>query len=171
MQELQSLIDTLAQWTTALIGRGWRHPQQPNLSIKEETINFLQDYPALQQDKSYVDFLEMYAAAMIDYPDGTLTISIFGFLDDISLHFTKDEGLIVDEDGFLMFCSTVVTIPTPNGTESIGLDYAFDVTGMRKPGIYQDIVDANHPSATFKWYAPNFLDWLYQLVNKKGILL
>jgi hypothetical protein len=174
MQNLATLMNKLADLGHATIGQGWRHPASRNTGIQDEIDRFLQRHPYLRQDQGYIDFLEMYAGAMVDYPDGSLTISIFGFLDNLSLHLTKDEefsGPAIDENGFFMFCSSVVAGKTSLGKhESIGLDYAFDATGTRPWGVYRSMTTSDQPTIAYEWYAASFLDWLAELVDKKGEL-
>lgn len=52
------------------VGRGFKHPSSPRLELQTQTTNFIAEYPFLQQDQGYIDFLEFYAGASFNYPNG-----------------------------------------------------------------------------------------------------
>lgn len=76
----------------AAVGRGPKHPESPNLELQKEIDSFLEQYSFLRKDQGYIDFLEYYSGAMVDWPKGELVIAIFGFLEEISFHLIKDGG-------------------------------------------------------------------------------
>ena len=159
----------------ACVGHGPKHSDIPNTDLQPEINQFLSEYPFLQQDKGYVNFLERYAGATLDAPEGLIVI-IFGFVLDIGgLHMTQDEGPIIDDEGFL--CIAAVQVRSDEDAkgfdeyakgfdEYTDLAFSFDATGERRPGIYRNI--GLNPKA---WYCEDFLTWLRLLIDKQGQLV
>lgn len=202
---IQRLMQNFGKLNQAAIGQGAKHPTSPDPAKVGLVSEFLDKYPFLRRDQGYVDFLERYAGASVDYSDGSLIIHIFGFIEEVSLHLVNDEpftGPLI-KDGFFMFCSTVAKSPTAKNTppargalwpkrgvqaetprmfgingvspafaidDEIGLDYAFDATGRRLRGVYQLISHSQRESETYEWYCGSFLEWLEELIDKKGQL-
>lgn len=165
---IHSLMTRFTELGFASVGRGPKHPQSPRPELHEEIDNFLSQHPYLRKDNGYIDFLECYAGAMVDWPNGELVIDIFGFSEDVSLHLTQDEGSVIDDEGFYAFCSSVVRVDKDQESkhEYLGLGYAFDSTGTRKWGVYRCIEDE-----PCQWYCASFREWLKELIDKKGRLM
>lgn len=168
--DIHSLMKKFSNLGYASIGRGPKNTESPRSELQQEIDNFLDEHPYLRNDSGYVDFLEYYSGARVDFPEGELVIDIFGFLEEIGFHLIKDRfgESDIDEQGYFMFCTTVVQVAKdsdPNN-EELGLDYAFDATGKRTWGIYRVI---NY--GEYEWYCSSFLEWLEKLIDKKGLLL
>lgn len=165
---IHELMQKFAELDYTTVGRGPKHPSFPRLELQAEVESFLAQYEFLQQDKGYVDFLECYAGGMIDYPNGEVFVDIFGFLDEVSFHLTKDEGSIIEDNGYYGFCTSVIRIGQSAipAESDVGIGYAFDATGNRRWGIYRFIEGGEG-----EWYCESFLKWLEQIITKKGNLL
>ncbi len=152
----------------AAVGRCPKHPESPSPELQTEIDSFLEQYSFLLKYPGYIDFLEYYSGAMVDWPKGELVIAIFGFLEEISFHLIKDGGEVIDDDGFYALCTSVVRVGEGQDmeNESIGLGYRFDATGARRWGVYRSI-----EGGECEWYCDSFLEWLEKLIDKKGLLL
>ena len=169
--DLHSLMKRLAVSEHALLGTGPRHPVAPNPEIADEVERFLAQYPFLRQDQGYVDFLECYAGASFDCPDASLIVFIYGFLDQVTRHFTKDEpfvGSAVDEErGFLVFAEMVFRPGKYRGVvDNVSYGYAFDMTETRRWGVYHDISSKDYTSSKYEWHCESFLQLLEELVGR-----
>jgi hypothetical protein len=167
ISELNELMRRFAEeFEGAVVGQGPKHPDSPRPELQSEIDQFLNEYPFLREDAGYVAFLETYAGATVDSPEGVIVV-IFGFLLDVGLHITEDEGPLIDDEGFLTFAT--VQVRTAEGKEGFheytDMAFGFDATGERPPGIYRKI-DFN-PTA---WYCQDFLTWLRLLVENRGRL-
>jgi hypothetical protein len=184
--DIHSLIEKFRGLGNAEIGRGPKSYNPPNLSMLKEIETFLEEYPFLKQDQGYVDFLENYAGAFINWPNEELTIDLFGFDDKVATHIVKEDGFIVDEAGFLCFCDTAPRIEVNEKAklesrlgkeiffkDQLGLQYCFDASGKRQPGIY--LTTSYHKNKSFIqfgiWYCETFSGWFEALIEKKGQLL
>ena len=161
--DIDTLIQQLSSLGEAFVGKGPKHPTSPRPEIQPEISSLLTQYPFLEKDQGYVDYLEHYAGAVVDRPSGDLFISIFGLDEDVSLHLTRGEGPIVDNEGFFTFCDSVVRDQEQN---DIGLGYVFDATGERRKGVYIVTEDSSEPH----WYCESFLQWLADIIQKEGKL-
>jgi hypothetical protein len=161
---IHPLIEKLQNLEGTIVGEGPKHPISPHPEIQGEIDNFISEYKFLLQDKGYVDFLECYSGMLIDSSDGKIFIDVFGFLEDISLHLTRGEGSVVDDD-YLGFCSAVVRIGSTGNLnkDDVGLGFAFDATGEKPWGVYCSI-----NAAKYEWYCSSFREWLEKLVRTKG---
>ena len=166
--DIHSLMQNFTELGYVTVGRGPKHPESPSLELQKEIDSFLEQYSFLRKDRGYIDFLEYYSGAMVDWPQGELVIAIFGFLEEISFHLIKDGGEVIDDDGFYAFCTSVVRVGEGQDieNESIGLGYTFDATGTRRWGVYRSI-----GGGECEWYCDSFLEWLEKLIDKKGLLL
>lgn len=137
--DIHSLMKKFSRLDYAAVGKSPLHTESPRLELQKEIDNFLDEHPYLRHDYGYVDFLEYYSGARVDYPEGELVIDIFGFLEEIGFHLIKDRfgESDIDEQGYFMFCTTVVQVAKgeDSNNEELGLDYAFDATGKRTSGI------------------------------------
>src|SRR5262245_54689882 len=107
--DIHFLIQELAELGHIEAGHGPKHLISPNVAIADEIKSFLTDYSFLKQDHDYVDFLEYYAGLGLGKPEDDLLVDIYGFTN-VSSHMIELEGAIVDESGFLTFCSGTIVI-------------------------------------------------------------
>src|SRR5215213_7106968 len=124
--DLHEIIRNFQKIGYVSIGMGPKHPQG-NTELQENINHFLDRYPTIAKDISFVEFLEYYSAAAVDWPDEELTLEIYGFSSDINIDIGSPSEPIVDYKGFLRFAEILVK-PGPNGEEAIGGVYAFDIT-------------------------------------------
>jgi hypothetical protein len=171
---LHELIEGFVNLGYASVGFGPRHPDMPVHKLQSEIEAFFTRYPSLQSDQGYVDFLLTYSAASIDWPDERLVMEIYGFSDFTTSLPHPDEPLI-DENGFFRFAEIQIGPILEDNT--VGIEFAWDITGERRDGIYRRILtmaDYDRDAwkyITYTWYCGDFLEWLEDVVNKQGKLL
>lgn len=159
---IHNLMNQFAKLDYAIVGQGAKNLQSTLPDFEKEVEDFLSRYSFLYKDEGYVDFLKLYAGAMLDLPNGNFTIDIFGFDESVSMHLTQDESQIVDDNGYFTFCSSVIKVKSDKfALDSFkGIGYSFDATGNREWGIYRIIEGEEH-----KWYCDNFLNWLKIIIT------
>jgi hypothetical protein len=164
--DIHSLIGKMASLDGADIGRGPRHPTDPDPELAAIVEKFFAEYPFLRKDQGYVDFIECYAGAFINSQENDLVIDIFG-LSKVSTNLLYGEDDIIDEDGFLGICGIAIGIDRGPGLdkEIIGGGFSFDATQSRRPGIYRHLI-----VAPTEWYCEIFLELLDTLIEKRGRL-
>lgn len=168
--DLHQIVAEFRKLGYVSLGEGPKHPEgNPNVQLAID--QFLAMYPTIALDQSFVDFLEYYSAAAIDWPQEQLTIEIYGFSSDVTLEIARPEEPLQDENGFYRFAEILVK-PGPNGEKAIDGLYAFDVTGTRRNGIYQRISlwSENTASISYQWYCQTFAEWLARVVEAGGRL-
>ncbi|GET39124.1 hypothetical protein [Microseira wollei] len=165
---IHQAIDRIHELGNVETGRGPKHPTSPNPQLASEIADFIDKYSFLKKDQSYVEFLECYAGLLLYRDNDFMSLGIYGFDDDVSLHLVKGEGELIDEAGMLTFAD--LTLPLQEGDKRadnlIGTGFAFDATQQRPWGVYRCI--NNQP---YHWYCGTFLEWLEKLANQKGRLL
>ena len=158
---IHTLMTQFAQFEHAKIGRGPKHPTEPNVSLHTEVNTFLESYPFLRNDTGYIDFLECYAGASIFNQNSPFTVDILGFAgNSISTHMFEMEESVIDEEGFLMFGYLMLD------DKSLGqhqISFGFDATHHRLPGVYQYVSQVD---AQWDWYCATFLEWLDKLLHQ-----
>lgn len=127
---------------------------------------FLDSYPTLRSDDGYVEFLETFAGALIDHEGSGTVVNILGF-DDLSMSLVDVDGPVV-EDGFLVFALCVYHELADGLLGTHEYDFAFEVSGARKSGVYRCFSTADVVDLPLEWYAPDFTTWLAELVEKGG---
>lgn len=162
-ENMHELLRQLVQLGDGRIGNGPKHPQLPNPALQDVITQFIEKYSFLQQDKAYIEFLEVYAGAGIQHPDEEFVVDLFGFTE-VSTNFNdQDEHPIVDENGFLTFCGGYALLNRHNEADVlIPQGFLFDATNERKWGIYRG-ADSGH-----YWYCESFTEWLSILVHHRG---
>lgn len=160
---IHELMKALPRLGNVEIGQGPKNLIASNLKLKEEINTFLNQYPILKNDQSYVDFLEYYCGATVENEDKGLIIDIFGF-SDVGTHITEDEGLIIDDEGFLIFAHLIIEGPDISQLYETG--FAYDVTNG-KEGIYKSQYDGEH---SYIWFCETFVEWLLTLIAAEGML-
>ena len=150
----------------AVVGRGPAHSDSPDYGVGAEVGTFLDSYPALRRDRGYVEFLELYSGARIEPGDGSIAANILGF-GDVSINMTELDAPVV-EDGFIVFAICVYHDHRDGQLDSYEYDFAFDVSGDRKPGVYRCFAAAQALEEPMTWYVENFTEWLTGLVEKGG---
>jgi hypothetical protein len=162
---LDELMQRFGQIPGAKVGHGPEHPESPDPSTAERLEEFLASYHSLQADQSYCDFLRRYGGAYIENHDATLIIDIFGF-SEVSTDIVEMEGPVVNKDGYLIYAQCIYYIMSGNelrGTQEH--DFAFDMTGARRPGIYRLYGSSEHLHNQFEWQHESFASWLAYLMD------
>src|SRR5262245_34495819 len=99
---LKELMSEFMALGYATVGAGSKHPVMPAPELQSHIDEFLAENPSLKKDQSYVEFLEVYSGAAVDYPDFQLTVLIYGF-SDVSVTFLDPQILFVKPEGFIQF--------------------------------------------------------------------
>lgn len=164
---IHSLMNQFAKFDFALVGKGPKNPECSVPDLQKEIENFLSQYSFLQKDQDYVDFLKYYAGAMLDLPDGSLIVDIFGFNENISMHLTRDESPVIDRHGYYTFCNSIVEKESNKSITDnfLSMGYSFDATDTKKWGVYRIVGNGEH-----EWYCSDFISWLEILVESRGYL-
>jgi hypothetical protein len=169
MTELDDAMARFAELPGAEIGRGPRHPSHPDETRAEEIEAFLNRYPRLRQDPSYVEFLEKYAGASLEIAEGPL-LEVLGF-SDASTEMEEMDGPIVSEQGFLLIAEAIyhrrVDGQTLATTEKA---FAYDVTGIRGSGLFCSVVTGKSVDVRYSPSYVNFHAWLQDVIATKGWL-
>jgi hypothetical protein len=168
---LHEVMGRFVRLGNVTVGMGPKHPSGVATEVQEEIDTFLAKYPALRRDQSYVDFLEYYSAAAVDWPNEKLIIEIYGFSDEISLLIAHPDEPLLDEDGFYKFAEIMIKTGRKI-VDSFGMEYAFDTTGERRAGVYHRVAPPRVYTETlpYEWYCSTFLEWLEHVVEKQGRL-
>jgi hypothetical protein len=93
-----------------------------------------------------------------------LYIDIFG-LSDVGLHITKEDGQIIDDDGWFCFCK--ICTHFGEGYQSLRfkeIDFAFDTTGTRKWGVYRSRANSQC-MPEIHWHCATFLELLREIIT------
>jgi hypothetical protein len=152
------------------VGHGPRHPADPDTEIAPRIERFLETYPALRDDASYVEFLEKYAGASIENDDFSQIVDILGFTE-ASTDIEEMDGPIVDSQGFLMVAEAVYHLREgARTTDTLQHAFAYDMTGGRPKGLYYSLVTTQHLEPAFTHEFENFEAWLDDLVAREGWL-
>src|SRR5438046_219401 len=99
---LQATIEAFALLPGADVGAGPSHPTTPVAARRAEIDDFLQRFPQISRDPTYVDFLYTYSGAGMSDVEVDTYVDIFGFSDS-STEFDESEGPLVEADGYLIF--------------------------------------------------------------------
>jgi hypothetical protein len=165
---IYQMIKKLHELGIVETGRGPKHPTLPNTELVEEIAEFLETYSFLKTDQGYVNFLERYAGLLLYRDSDFLSLGIYGFDNDVSLHLVNGEGELIDEAGILTFAD--LTLPLQEGDQSsenlTAIGFGFDSTQQRHWGVYRCI-----DGQPYHWYCRSFLEWLEKFYNNQGRLL
>src|SRR5215471_3191726 len=139
---LEELVERFTQLPGAVVGRGPRHPVQPDPSIAPRIEWLLENYPRLRRYQSYVDFLEMFAGATIENedPNGKNLVHVLGFGEEffeIDVDWSG-EGEI-ETDGYIVFAICAYHRDRERELDTYEYDFALETSGARRPGIYRAV--------------------------------
>lgn len=112
--DIHSLMKKFSNLGYASVGRGPKNTESPRPELQQEIDNFLDEHSYLQNDSGYVDFLEYYSGARVDFPEGELVIDIFVFLEEIGFLLVKDrweQRDFVKSDFDSQLCSKIINKP------------------------------------------------------------
>lgn len=170
MSRVEEAMSEFSRIDGSTVGHGPRHPSEPDPRPGVRIVRFLDEYPALRHDKSYVEFLEKYAGASIENEDFSQIVDILGFTE-ASTDIEEMDGPIVDRNGFLMIAEAIYHL-RENGRNVGTLEHAFayDVTDQRPSGIYHSLVSEQNPLPEFRVAFSSFDAWLEDLVAREGWL-
>ena len=173
MADIHEVMRAFASLPFAKVGHGPRHPTRPEPALGPVIEQFLEHYPIIRRDQGYVAFLECYAGASIADEEADRFVDIFGF-SSVSTDIQAIDGPLLDDEGFVTFCTAVFHPEPALGAETSHdplaiweLDFAFDLTGDRRPGVYRAL---SHPgrSEPYSWFTATFPEWLELLIRGRG---
>lgn len=165
---IDELVSRLERIPGARVGRGPRHPGDPDRSLDNQVTQFLDEYSILRRDAGYVEFLEKFAGAMIKNSDETQIVDILG-CSDISTGIFEMDGPLIDEEGFFLFAQCVFHLVEEGKlVDMYEYDFAFDTSGERPPGVYRCASTLRDQGASYNWCTDDFCSWLAELVTKGG---
>src|SRR5436309_2506471 len=95
--DLTNVVADFAAVPYVKIGNGPRHPSNPDTSLVPDLADYLREHPFLRDYPDYVDFLECYAGASLNFPSGVYP-SAFLFIFGIGRYF--EEGLVDQKQSF-----------------------------------------------------------------------
>lgn len=123
-------------------------------------------YPFVAGAADWLAFLRRYGGGMLVRNEDMLSIGLYGFSHDVSLHLLEGPGEPV-EAGCLLFADVVLPRQPVSGItdDTVSLGFGFPADGARRFGVYR--VRGGHP----EWYCDHFGEWLDQLVHARGRLL
>ena len=164
-RELDELLGDLRRIGELRLGRGPRHPTDPAPELAADVAQLLAEYPFLRRDPGYVAFLERYAGAVLWRAQDLLSLGLFGFYPDLSIHLVEGPGEII-EHGFFTFCDTVVPRTPEAPFDPIGVGFGFDATNERRWGVYR-----LWGGGKADWYCETFLALLERYITCDGRLV
>lgn len=164
---IHSLLDSLKQFGKLYTDFGPKHPVAANIELQPALEEVFKQYPFLQKDFDYTEFLEFYGGASYTQQKYLLSLDMFGISDEVSTHLLYGPGEPITTDGILTFCSISLAknLENPCPTDIQGIGFGFDVTGERKQGVYRCF-----NSNPYHYYCNNFLQWLEKFVKNRGRL-
>jgi hypothetical protein len=158
----------------ALVGRGPGHPSRPEPSVAADLLWFFNEqYPNLKADPGYVEFMWKYGGlSRLDENENHL-FYLYGFgpaTADI-LH-DLDENL-ADEEGMFTFAECTVDGDIPERPlDSYSVNFGFDLTLSRSPGVYR-YESATHTTHALRtpwvWHTMDFARFLAEAVDRGGV--
>ncbi len=165
-RDLDELLARLGRVGELQLGRGPKHPSEPEPALATDVVQLLAQYPFLRRDPGYVAFLERYAGAVLWRDPNLLSLELFGFHPELSTHIVTGPGEII-EHGFFTFCDMVVPrTPEAPFADPIGLGFGFDATQERRWGVYR-----LWGGGEADWYCDTFLEWLEKFIALDGRLI
>jgi len=165
---LDEMVAQLSERSLVSLGRSFAHPIWPNPALEQDVNQFLYHYSFLKQDAGYVKFLECYAGAFVFDHTSDSTLDILGF-SIASSHIIDYPGEIINEEGFLVFCVSLVNFYENEKRQEVEISYAFDATGTRQWGIYAKtlaITRIQDVNPRYMFYCNTFTDWLQRVIDK-----
>jgi hypothetical protein len=176
--DIHTLIEQILRLKNAevSVGQGLKDSAGLDLLFQQ----YLTDFPMLNRDHTYIEFIKHYAGMHIYKPSVGLSLDIFGFTNASStIEKVGNEYLLwresnIVEGGFLVFCDT--SLIKEHSSEEMpqypdyltGAGFAFDITGHHESGIYRT-KNAVQPFEWY-WYCDTFLTWLKAVVEYSGNL-
>lgn len=168
MSRIDDVMSRFSAIPGSSVGRGPRHPTNPDPDVGLRIARFLEAYPLLRRDAGYVEFLEKYAGASIENDDFSQIVDILGFTD-ASTDIEEMDGPVVDSDGFLMVAEAVYHLREGGrNTGTLQHAFAYDVTGDRAEGLYHSLVSTERLEPAFVYALDSFEALLDDVVVREG---
>jgi hypothetical protein len=168
---IDKLVAAFGGLPGAAVGHGPRHPTSPNPAVADDlTWFFDEQYPGLKADPGYVEFMWRYAGLSRKDEDYHHLFYLYGFgpaTADI-LH-DLDEDL-ADEEGMFTIAECTVDGDIPERPlDSYSMDFGFDLTGSRRPGVYRLESTMQVPRTAWVWHTTDFTTFLSEAVARGGV--
>ncbi len=163
--ELHTLLVRMQGLGHLKLGHGPKHPEAPEPRLTGDIAAFLERYPFVCRDEGYVQFLSEYAGGVFWRDQDALSLGLFGFYPDLSIHLTKGPGETI-EHGYLTFCDLVIPPRSePFAPDARGLGFGFDATGTRRAGVHRLWGEGRAD-----YFCETFLEWLRLFIEHEGRL-
>ena len=168
-ERLHNLVLRIADLEGAHVGRGPHHPTDPDPILEPRIRLLLEHYPALGQDRDYVDFLLTYAGASV-LPGQLMSFDIRGFTEQ-SAPLPETEEEFVEEaeylrNGFFVFAQGCYATGPGEVAMKLYADYfAFDIKVGGGSGVFRRRTTEVDLDARYVWHKAGFLDWLEEAVG------
>lgn len=132
-------------------------------AVKQATVEFLKENPYLEKDPGYIEFLKKYSGCFFFRKQDGFAIDVFGYGPRRTQFFEGNDRIDV-EPGFMLFA-----LVFRRQSFNMQIDYGFDMTGNRKPGVYAHYCFSGETE--FEWEYPSFTDWFENLLElREGII-
>jgi hypothetical protein len=168
---IDELVAAFADLPGTAVGRGPRHPTVAAPSGAEDlTWFFDEQYPGLKADPGYVEFMWKYAGLSRLDEDRHHLFYLYGFgpaTADIIHDLDED---LADEDRMFTFAECTVDGDIPERPlDSYSVDFGFDLTGSRRPGVYWYESTMQVPRTAWVWHTDDFTSFLAEAVANGGV--
>jgi hypothetical protein len=131
---------------------------------------FDEQYPGLTADPGYVAFLWTYAGLLRLDAGHHHLFYLFGFgpATADNLHDLHED--LADEDRMFTFAECTVDGDLPERPlDADSVDFGFDLTGSRRPGVYRYESTTHGPRAAWVWHTDDFASFLAEAVATGGV--
>jgi hypothetical protein len=168
---IDELVTAFGDLPGAAVGRGPWHPTKPQPSVADDlTWFFDEQYPGLQSDSGYVEFMWKYAGLSRSDEGRHHLFYLYGFgpaTADIIHDLDED---LADEDRMFTFAACTVDGDIPERPlDSYSVDFGFDLTGRRRPGVYRYESTMQVPRTAWVWHTSDFTSFLAEAVATGGV--
>ena len=155
-----SPLETLGRWI-------WARDEMNPDEFSREIERLKRLFPLGSSDQDWLDFLIYFGGGLLVRDEDVVSIGLFGFSHDISLHILDGEGEPLD-DGYLVFCDiSLPREPVKGYTEdTLAVAFGFEATGEREAGVYR-FIEGGAPTL----YCSSFRELVDRLVAKDARVL
>lgn len=169
---LEELVKKLSRIEYVEIGKGYKHSTSPNLALRDDCNKFFAEYPTLREDKDYVEFMEVYAGAIIDHPNEVIMVDIYGLLSDLTVNVLYPDESLIEKKKFFRFGEVAYVPIDSKRKDGLSASFAFDLTDASS-GIYKrrEIYQTDYKTVPYEWYCASFIEWFEKLVMTSGKLI
>jgi hypothetical protein len=116
----------------------------------------------------------MYSSAYVEWPSKDFFALIYGFNPGANIYIPRPDESLIEGHGFFRFAE--LGLGPVEEDDSVGIDFAWDITGERRDGVYRQITtmadyDGDWRNIPYIWYCETFIEWFERLVIGPAELL